>query len=115
MPESEQIALLVQTAEQIEDEPDFLDQLVADWVSGDVNALATSIAADDAFGSGEIYNLMLRTRNANWSTLITELMEEEAGTFFIAVGAAHLAGADSVQNLLASNGLTANRENPLKK
>ena len=115
VPESEQIALLVQTAEQIEDEPDFLDRLVADWASGDVNALAASIAADDVYGSGEIYNLMLRTRNANWSTLITELMEEEAGTFFIAVGAAHLAGADSVQNLLASNGLTANRENPLKK
>jgi uncharacterized protein YbaP (TraB family) len=112
VPESEQIGLLVQTAEQIEDEPDFLDHLIRDWSSGDVEALANSIAADEAFGSGEIYNLMLRTRNANWSTLITKLMEDEAGTFFIAVGAAHLAGADSLQNLLASNGLVAKRENP---
>ena len=112
VPEAEQIALLVHTAEQIEDEPDFLDHLVADWANGDVGALAESIANDDVFGSGEIYNLMIRTRNANWTAQITQLMEAETGTFFIAVGAAHLAGPDSVQNLLASHGLIAQRENP---
>jgi len=114
VPEAEQIAMLVQTAEQIEDEPDFLDNLIVDWASGDVEALAASIANDDVFGSGEIYNLMLRTRNANWASKIDTLLEEEAGTFFIAVGAAHLAGPDSVQNILAAKGITATRENPQK-
>lgn len=112
VPETEQIALLTQTAEQIEDEPEFLDDLIEDWAAGDVAALAKSIAADDVYGSGEVYNLMLRTRNANWSEQIETLLEEEAGIFFIAVGAAHLAGEDSVQNLLAARGIKAQRENP---
>lgn len=112
VPESEQIAMLVQTAQQIEDTPDFLETLIAKWEMGDVPGLASLIAQDDVFGSGEVYNLMLRTRNANWSTKIKTLMDDEAGTFFIAVGAAHLAGEDSVQNMLAANGIKAQRENP---
>lgn len=115
VPEAEQIALLVQTADNIENKPDFLDALIEDWATGDVGALAETIAADDVFGSGEIYNLMLRTRNANWSAKIESLLNEEEGTFFIAVGAAHLAGADSVQNILAANNITATRENPPKR
>ena len=112
VPQTEQIAMLVQTAQQIEDEPDALDRLIVNWSQGDVAALAKTISKDDVFGSGEVYNLMLRTRNANWSDKIKTLLDEEAGTFFIAVGAAHLAGDDSVQNLLAANGISSERENP---
>lgn len=114
VPEAEQIAMLVQTAEQIEDDPDFLDKLIIEWAEGDVPSLADMIADDDVFGSGEVYNLMLRTRNANWSDQIAALLQDEAGTFFIAVGAAHLAGEDSVQALLGASGIQATRENPRK-
>lgn len=112
VPEAEQVALLVQTAMQIEDEPDFLDRLVADWSIGNVDALAATISDDDVFGSGDIYNLMIRQRNTEWTAKIEALMEEEAGTYFVAVGAAHLAGEDSLQSMLGENGLTAYRENP---
>ena len=112
VPEAEQVALLVQTAMQIEDQPDFLDQLVANWSVGDVGALAATIADDEVFGSGDIYNLMIRQRNTEWTAKIEALMEEEAGTYFVAVGAAHLAGEDSLQSMLGESGLTAYRENP---
>lgn len=115
VPETEQIAMLVQTAEQIENDPDFLDRLITDWTKGDVAALAASIADDDVFGSGEVYNLMLRTRNANWAGKLANLLDAEEGTFFVAVGAAHLAGVDSVQNLLAAQNIVATRENPQKR
>ena len=59
-------------------------------------------------------NLLLRTRNANWARQITELMETESGTFFIAVGAAHLIGPESVQSILRSQGERAERVNPQK-
>lgn len=112
--ETEQIALLVQTAEQIEAEPDYLDRLVAEWAEGDVSALADMISDDEAFGSGEIYDRMLKGRNANWAEQIGDLLEDEAGTFFIAVGAAHLAGSDSVQEMLTEDGLVVARVNPRK-
>ena len=57
---------------------------------------------------------MVRTRNANWSQKITKLMDEEAGTFFIAVGAAHLTGEDSLQTILSALGIEAERLNPQK-
>ena len=114
VPDAEQIALLVQTAEQIESDPDFLDRTIEDWSVGDVSALAQTFKNSGVFGQGEIYNLMVRTRNVNWSQKITSLMENEAGTFFIAVGAAHLTGDDSLQTILASLGVEAERVNPPK-
>lgn len=114
VPEDEQIDLLVQTAEQIEDEPDFLDEMIAEWVEGDAEALGEMIANDNAFGSGQLYDLLLKQRNANWTGQIKTLMEDEPGTFFIAVGAGHLAGADSLQAMLSADGYTVHRENPRK-
>ena len=47
---------------------------------------------------------MLVRRNTNWADQIqTEL--EGSGTVFIAVGAGHLAGDDSVQNILERRGV----------
>ncbi|MEL7480521.1 MAG: TraB/GumN family protein [Pseudomonadota bacterium] len=108
--EAAQIDMLVFTAEQIEDDPNFLDRMVAEWVEGDVETLGALIATDQAFGAGEAYDIMLAGRNARWADTLTTLMDEEAGTFFIAVGAAHLVGEDSVQVLLEGRGLTVDRQ-----
>lgn len=112
IPTSEQILMLQQTAEQIEDDPEFLDRMIAEWAEGDVEALADMISSDDVFGSGAVYDLLLKKRNQNWTAQIEQLMAAEAGTFFIAVGAAHLAGQDSVQSMLRAEGLAVERENP---
>ena len=112
IPINEQILMLQQTAEQIEDDPEFLDRMIAEWAEGDVDALGTLISSDEVFGSGAVYDLLLKKRNQNWTSQIERLMEAEAGTFFIAVGAAHLAGEDSVQSMLRAEGLSVVRENP---
>jgi uncharacterized protein YbaP (TraB family) len=57
-----------------------------------------------------IYDAMLTNRNINWAGQIQTLLDG-SGTVFIAVGAAHLAGADSVQAQLAQRGITAERVN----
>lgn len=114
IPIAEQISMLEQTAIQIEDDPQFLDRMIAEWAEGDVDTLATMIADDDVFGSGAVYETLLKGRNANWAGQITTLMADEPGTFLVAVGAAHLAGEDSVQNMLATSGLKVSRENPMK-
>ena len=51
-----------------------------------------------------VYEALLVKRNANWADQI-ETMLEGSGTVFIAVGAAHLAGDDSVQRLLEQRGV----------
>ena len=54
--------------------------------------------------SEELYQALLVRRNTNWADQIqTELAG--SGTVFIAVGAAHLAGDDSVQEILERRGV----------
>ena len=103
MPEADQIAFLVATADAIVNEPDMLDRLVLDWAEGDVAAIGDMMADVDSIGSQEVYDVILKRRNENWVPKI-EVLLDEPGVFFIAVGAGHLAGDDSVVTMLRGRG-----------
>ncbi len=105
LPEDVQIEFLYETALLLDESPQMLDQLVDEWADGDVIGLG-AIAADPSaagVGGAEVYNSLLRNRNRNWVPQI-EAMLDTPGTVFIAVGAAHLAGPDSVITMLRDNG-----------
>jgi len=87
-----------------------LDELVADWAEGDVQGIADLIADEDMMGDGVVYDVLLVKRNRIWTKTIDQLLEDEAGTFMIAVGAAHLAGPDSVIVMLQAAGETVIRQ-----
>ncbi|PHR60994.1 MAG: TraB/GumN family protein [Robiginitomaculum sp.] len=110
LPLHSQVEFLVSGSEAIEDTPDMLDDLVEDWAEGDVAGIAEMISDVDNMGDRIVYNAMLVNRNQNWARQIQKLMDDEAGTFFIAVGAAHLAGDDSVIVLLRDQGETVVRQ-----
>jgi uncharacterized protein YbaP (TraB family) len=55
-----------------------------------------------------LYERLLTQRNANWAGWIEQRLQEP-GTVFIAVGAGHLAGTDSVQRQLRRRGLKVER------
>ena len=56
------------------------------------------------FGTQESYDTLLTTRNENWVPGIKALLDEP-GTKLVAVGAAHLAGPDSVIKMLKDDGI----------
>ena len=58
----------------------------------------------------EIRTVLLTSRNARWADWIAKRLDTP-GTVFIAVGAGHLAGRDSVQALLKAKKLKAVRIN----
>ncbi len=60
--------------------------------------------------SPHAYQTMFVQRNARWANWIAERLDEP-GTVFVAVGAGHLAGRDSVQEQLASIGVGSVRVN----
>lgn len=105
-PIEDQVDFLVASAEQIEDNPRLLDTLVEEWAEGDVAAIAAIMADPDMMGSQTVYDTLIVERNQNWTEEITRLMADEAGVFLIAVGAGHLAGADSVVEMLRAEGFT---------
>ncbi len=82
-------------------EAEFRD-LVADWLEGDIEAIGEQ-ASPDGFEHPAAYEAMLVVRNTAWIPRIEALLDEP-GVIFVAVGAAHLAGPDSVIDMLRDRG-----------
>ena len=106
LPESEQVAFLVETAKQIDDAGTSMDKMVDMWAAPDPEKLGQLM--NEGFTSRTLYDALLTKRNANWAKWISARMAKP-GVTFMAVGAGHLAGPTSVQNLLPAYGLSATR------
>lgn len=104
LPEDEQITMLYESALLLEESPKMLDLLVDEWADGDVAGIAALVASPEGVGfSDAAYTSLLVERNRNWVPQI-EAMLDEPGSIFIAVGAGHLAGPDSVITMLRDKG-----------
>ncbi len=95
---------LQNTFKTLEEQPDFLDVLVDEWAEGDVAGLGLLAASPDTYGDEDYYEAILVNRNEDWLPKI-KLLLAYPGTSFVAVGAAHLAGEDSVIAMLREDGL----------
>lgn len=109
MPEETQINYLMEGLEDIDEEPTVLHDLVDAWATGKVDELADIMIREELADAPEIYEALLVKRNRNWADALATLTEEETGTFFVAVGAAHLAGEDSVMAMLEDRGVATAR------
>jgi uncharacterized protein YbaP (TraB family) len=109
LPPELELAMLAQIVEMQMEGVDQLDRMVGAWLAGDVDQLAELMTGDsEVLADNVIYKRLLVDRNQQWAKQISDMMTEP-GSHFIAVGAAHLAGTDSVQALLAKRGLNVAR------
>lgn len=107
LPESAQESLLEGAVEsKAATSAEFTAMLDA-WSRGDVSGIARTFD-HDLSGSPALQQTLIRQRNANWSKWIEQRMAEP-GTVLIAVGAGHLAGKDSVLNMLKRDGFKVRR------
>ncbi len=102
-PEEGQLAYLRSALDDFGKAQTEVDQLVEAWASGDVEAIQR-LAIDPMRDTPLLYEALLVRRNTNWANQIETLLEG-SGTVFIAVGALHLAGDDSVQDILTGRGV----------
>ena len=109
LPEAIQLEFLRSTLEDFDEATVMLDEMVAAWAAGDVDALNRVAVQDMKMEAPEVYDALLVRRNADFADQIQGLLAG-SGTAFIAVGAAHLAGADSVQAMLETRGVAVQRE-----
>jgi uncharacterized protein len=106
-PENEQIGGLVMFFERAGEMRGMVDRLMASWTEGKPEDTAV-IMNEGMAESPETIRILLTDRNRRWADTIKARMDQ-AGTVFVAVGAGHLAGDNSVQTFLAERGLTAER------
>jgi uncharacterized protein YbaP (TraB family) len=84
-----------------------LAQLQDAWNRGDITAFDPMLQQMRA-QSPVSYETMFVQRNTHWAHWIADRLQQP-GVVFVAVGAGHLTGPDSVQNQLAAQGVRAER------
>lgn len=82
-------------------------QMQSAWKRGDQTVFVNLLAQLRA-GSPDTYRMMFTERNARWADWIAARMQTP-GVVFVAVGAGHLAGNDSVLVRLAEKGIESER------
>lgn len=106
LPKDKQIAFLIEAADGVGEATAMLNSMVSEWVKGDADKLAAIM--NEGMDDPVLMDALLHSRNANWAEWIAKRMDQP-GTVFIAVGAGHLAGEKSVQDLLAAKGIATTR------
>lgn len=98
-----QVEFLDVTLDAVPEAASQIDALVEAWGKGDLASL-DKLMNEGMENYPDLYDALLTDRNANWVKWIKARMEQP-GTVFMAVGAAHLVGKDSVQAQLAAQGI----------
>ncbi len=105
--EGAQRALLLSVVEDSAETRAQFREMLAAWASGDLEGIARTFD-DETQMSPELKAALMSRRNAAWADWLAKRMEKP-GTAFVAVGAGHLVGGDSVQSMLRKKGIRAKR------
>ncbi|HEY1605907.1 MAG TPA: TraB/GumN family protein [Allosphingosinicella sp.] len=105
--DSAQRTFLVDEVDELDKVKPQFDAMIHAWVNGDVAGIARTFN-DDMKDSPELRKALLADRNARWADWLKARMAKP-GTVFVAVGAGHLAGKDSVEAMLAARGVKVTR------
>ena len=106
-PEAEQMAGLRDLTYKSDQQMALLDKVLDHWARGKPKA-AGRLLIDEMKATPETARLLLTDRNARWAKQLQARMARP-GTVFVAVGAGHLAGSNSVQHFLKRAGFKIKR------
>ncbi|MBX7481321.1 TraB/GumN family protein [Qipengyuania qiaonensis] len=106
LPVESQVSFLMVSADNIDEIVPMMDRMVAEWLEGDADGLAALM--NEGLTDPALADALLYKRNERWAEWIDDRLDKP-GTVFIAVGAGHLAGQQSVQDYLTGRGLSVTR------
>jgi uncharacterized protein YbaP (TraB family) len=108
MPPALELQMLESALQDVDGGTRQVDAMVDAWMSGDETAIARTVvnAVREPFPA--LYRVLFLARNTAWADTIAHLVQG-SGVIFVAVGAGHLAGPDSLQALLRRRGLAVER------
>jgi len=104
LPEEVQIRFLNFTVDTLNEVTEGMENMVAHWALGNTEELGRLMNA--GLEDKLLYDTLLVNRNATWAEWVADRMEKP-GIVFMAVGAGHLAGPESLQAQLAKKGVVS--------
>jgi hypothetical protein len=109
LPQKQQLDYLALTLAHVDESASGIGALVDAWAAGDTVKLDSLMRGDEFTGNAPLYQTLIVQRNRAFASKIEDLLKGE-GTTFVAIGAGHLVGPDSVQAALAKDGIQAVRQ-----
>lgn len=111
VPLEQQVKMLHKDLVDMDKEAAQTNDLVAAWEKGDVENIGKIDNDELALKYPEEYKRVVVDRNTKWTSTLDGLLKDPAtGTVFVVVGAAHLAGPDSVLKMLEKDGWKVERQ-----
>lgn len=107
LPEEAQREFLATLAEDSSKDREEFEKMLAAWSRGDEKGISASFDKELKH-SAVLRDALLTRRNAAWTTWLQARLDKP-GTVFVAVGAGHLAGRESVVRMLKAKGLKVQR------
>ncbi len=104
-----QATYLMLTVRDLDGAKESLGAGIDAWRTGNIADLTRILIDDDISRLPALREALLTRRNVAWARELNQILDAETGIFFVAVGAAHLIGDDSVQRQLETLGVTAER------
>jgi uncharacterized protein len=109
--QAEQVKMLHKDLVELDKQAAQTNDLVAAWEKGDVEKIGKIDNDELALKYPEEYKRVVVDRNTRWTATVDGMLKDPAtGTVFVAVGAAHLAGPDSVLKMLEKDGWKVERQ-----
>lgn len=105
--DQQQKAMLVSTIEDWDQATTMLNDMIDAWKTGNADKLG-ELMTTSLRTQPELAKLILTDRNERWAEWVSARMAKP-GTVFVAVGAGHLSGPDSVQAFLKQKGIASSR------
>ncbi|MBU2341296.1 MAG: TraB/GumN family protein [Alphaproteobacteria bacterium] len=107
LPEKEQRDLLNAVIGETEDYERDIGRMARMWQAGDAEQLS-ALTGEGILADPELYEALLAGRNRAWAAQLENLLSAEARPF-VAVGAAHMFGADGLPALMEARGYSVRR------
>jgi len=110
LPQARQVEMLRSVLDEVASGPALVAEMLDAWENGDLAAIDKDMNEDDAEKYPDLHAILIVNRNRAWAARIAERLKAGKGVTFMAVGAAHLVGHDSVQEALKARGISVARE-----
>ena len=108
LPEDTQLQMLKDSLSEMDEMAETVNEMVKDWSVGDVDDLEEEFIDEMKSEMPAAYEAIIKNRNIDWANQIEDELKG-SGTDFMAVGAGHLVGDDSVQAILKARGISVKR------
>jgi uncharacterized protein len=109
LPQQDQVQYLLYALNTSDRAVSQVGDLVDAWAAGDTAKLESMLNADLFKQYPTLYQTLIVQRNRDFAGKIEQMLKGN-GVTFVAVGAGHLVGPDSVQTYLAKDGIQATRQ-----